>query len=75
MEIPLVTGLWKHIPTVQIRATETEIKYFLRGNPKLVRKIEEKSIEAKTSGICHGSRQVGRKTSSRKAVSCSNHYK
>jgi hypothetical protein len=25
-------------------------------------KIEEKSVENKTSGFCHGSREVGRKT-------------
>jgi hypothetical protein len=30
------------------------------------KKIEEKSIEAQTSGISHGSREVGRKTSSRR---------
>jgi hypothetical protein len=29
------------------------------------KKIEEKSVEAKTSGIGHGTQEVGRKTSSR----------
>jgi hypothetical protein len=39
--------------------TQQEIKRI-----KEIREIEEQSVEAKTSGIGHGSREVGRKTSS-----------
>jgi hypothetical protein len=46
-----------------------ELKLLQKFQPNEIsryRKTEEKSVEAKTSGIGHGSREIGRQTSSRR---------
>jgi hypothetical protein len=43
--------------------TQEEIKRI-----KEITKTEEKSVEAKILGICHGIREVGRKASSRRVT-------
>jgi hypothetical protein len=70
---PLKTGISFGVPPLllklllgrinSVKTIHSSVQEFQLKESSTYKKIEETSVEAKTSGIAHGSREVGRKTS------------